>query len=437
MPSIARPRSLIRTVSTLLAAAVVIVAVALLLWRASGRPFPWSQAAPSYPLPAELPLIGRIALIADGTLWVIDPREGRKYEVAAVGPGARPRWSSDGEWLSYEQPDGLWVVHRDGREALLLAPGVASVDATWSPRHAVLAYPAPDGGLLLNDVTRGDDGKVQILPPVARVVAPVIWDPEGRQYAWVQSDRGNRLGTEALWTANFPRGEPRLLYSYSGPELIRLGGWSGDGQHIWFWRGDLSAQQPSPQSLFTLSVDGGRALRVAARAPVQTGAVVAAPSSSAVALLGGQVTPDAPVEPLQVLAIDDSAAQVSVPVSGSVASVAWAPDGSSLAFTSTEDGSGSRSQASVAVLPDMAIEALTGQSGPERAAEVWPQWSRTGEYVLMVRLAPGSSGRAELWVMKTDGTDARQVSASLDRPGETLGTAPLVDFGSLVAWHRR
>jgi len=94
----------------------------------------------------------RIAFEKAGTIWVMDRDGGNAIEVRSVG--CRPTWSPDGNMIAFSADDGsgtegVWVMRADGSGAMLLQsfPNAYSAQPVWSPDGTQILFQSPrDGG---------------------------------------------------------------------------------------------------------------------------------------------------------------------------------------------------------------------------------------------------------------------------------------------------
>lgn len=157
--------------------------------------------APSYAPGADRVVVGRYAPLANpaATYEMWNASTGRLLweRSACVYYGRPPQWSPDGTMAAIvlppdlscpgfgEQPDNLYVVHRNGRE-VLLAEGFTG-QATWSPDGTMIAgFLAGRGGAVAVLHVGARSMTIYELPESTHYLSPtqlIVWSPDGRYLA--------------------------------------------------------------------------------------------------------------------------------------------------------------------------------------------------------------------------------------------------------------
>jgi eukaryotic-like serine/threonine-protein kinase len=108
--------------------------------------------AANFAWPEFSPDSKRIAYRAQGRIWISPAGGGRSTPVTPVGAVATPTWSSDGRWIAYADPTGVWKVEAGGSAApVRVFDSGGIVPAAWSP----------DGKW----ITAGVEGKIGVVSP--------------------------------------------------------------------------------------------------------------------------------------------------------------------------------------------------------------------------------------------------------------------------------
>jgi Tol biopolymer transport system component len=238
----------------------------------------------------------------------------QRYELAIVNPDGtgfrkltrtlrqlgRPKWSPNGQWISFERLGRVWVISADGRRQRQVARGVWPA---WAPdsRHLVFVDQAGSTDPAGEGVLRW--GRITVLNlatgqrnVIGRGTMPE-WSPDGKRVAFVRYSftpvmRSHVANRSALFTVASDGSDSRMLFS--GFETLVPGDWTVLYRPRW------------------------------------------SPDSRTVAAYGEETNEG---RNALVLLTDASGGAVrtlvpDVPASGS--EVAWSPDGSKLAFTSDE-----------------------------------------------------------------------------------------------------
>jgi Tol biopolymer transport system component len=333
---------------------------------------------------------------ADGGLWVMRPsgdaarRVARASDSSSLSPsGRRVAILTDAGNLKIARPDGrtLRLVR------LKLRPGESIGDdvANWAPNGQRVAFYV-DGEtrsseyerILVVDLASGSVHS--ITPPGTSDDSP-SWSPDSRRIAFLT---GN--DTEDLDVMNGDgSGRNRLARNVSSNAIVPFT-WSPDGRWVAFMRGHGGTVGSRPRSIFVVAARGGRETRVAsARAinalawsPDDTRLAFSSTRGIAVARIGG--------------------ATVRSTRRGASSSLSWAPgsrilfaEGQSLYSTSAEG---------------RATRLLTSELN-----DGWPVWAPNGRAVAFVRGASSHGPEivpGEVWTMKTDGSVARRLGAGYE-----------------------
>ncbi len=413
---------------------------------------PSPEATPAATAPPAAGL-GKLALVRDGDIWVLDVESGRERQLTKDGQNAKPSWSADGGWLLfYKTPTGVpWVVREDGSGAQAVeAEGVRL--AAWSPGGYRLAYVTQDGALCAVDADGGD--RAQLLPP-GDEIHRVVWSADGERLAierWIQ---GKELTPppattvdQGIWLVDADGSGLAKLYapfqrSQLGP-VAYLGDWSPGGRRITFWQAGISASlRADGAPLLVLPAEGGEPQEIASFTLLKSGIVAWSPQGDRLAVVEGGGRETWVDKQIVVMQPDGSERRLLSDASRADLFPAWSPDGERIAFTSGESGY----EDYIVLLRTRRIWVAHSDGSDKRQltddpayADQFPLWSADGAHILFVRqqaeaismddgLAP-----VEIWLMEADGSEQRKVVDGLS--GGWFGYYGFVDWSELLDWHR-
>jgi nickel/cobalt exporter len=194
------------------------------------------------------------------TLWWVDVRTHNVEPLFQEDklPGANPRWSADGQWLSYATSENLRLYHFESGESREIKSSLG-VSAAWSP----------DGGsVLYRDVIIHNDQFVSqlfvydlesqtstnIRPDAGFENFLAAWSPDGRQIAVVRRDLSVERGDQ-IWLMNADGSDAHMLTDTPNALHGTLS-WSADGEYILYDLYDLDAF-PFQSTLQIIEVDSG------------------------------------------------------------------------------------------------------------------------------------------------------------------------------------
>jgi nickel/cobalt transporter (NicO) family protein len=170
------------------------------------------------------------------TLWWADITSGEANSVfqEAQLPGANPRWSPDGKWLSYAKSDEIRLYNLGTGESHAIQSPIASA-AYWSPdskkilyRDVILRDRLFITQLFVYDLSSGIEAKIN--PDLNYENLSAAWSPDGEWIAVVRRELSVPLGNQ-IWVMRADGSEPRALTSASGLLHNNLT-WSRDGKYL-------------------------------------------------------------------------------------------------------------------------------------------------------------------------------------------------------------
>jgi len=381
--------------------------------------------------------LGSVSWIQNGTLWIRRIPDGAPRALAAGTALYAPRFSPSGRWILFHDGDDLLrMVSADGTRSKSWA---ASGPGQWLPGRDRLAIGR-------RTVLSGDSDWSAPVTSYADPVGTVSED--GRRHAWVSSQEG---GTTRLFVGPFGSlAEPELVAEteQGGFEILSFirGGsrflyWTTDkdGADVWSYGMNIQiggGAQPVNTGVCTLVGDAyGKMVRLSPTADMLAAAV------------GG----DHLMYQDHSLVLADVSGDSKSPVvnitgpSVHVVNPAWSPDGRRLAWSQGPDANVFGKQLMehdhsltwqevwmrslrarrIWSAGDRGLGQPTQLTNDSRYGDENPVWSRDGKYILFVRTDERESDT--LWLMRADGSDAREVAGPLI-------TTPELSDQSLFDW---
>ncbi|MBE0683200.1 MAG: hypothetical protein IH589_14930 [Anaerolineales bacterium] len=170
------------------------------------------------------------------TLWWIDIDTGEDLPVFQESqlPGANPRWSPNGEWLSYATPQGIRLYHFEDGESRVIE-NILGAAVMWSPngksilmRDVVIKNEQFVTQLFLYDL---ESEKLTNLNPsdgVENILA--AWSPTGEMIAVVRRDLSVPRGDQ-IWLIRPDGSDARVITDV--PDILHASlNWSPDGRYL-------------------------------------------------------------------------------------------------------------------------------------------------------------------------------------------------------------
>ena len=310
---------------------------------------------------------------------------GAALTLVAFNPIQNPL--SDWSYLPSKDNSEIWTMSSDGsRQTRLLAAQGDGVD------YSLPAW-SPDGSRIAYTVWTNDDGAVTSID---------------------QDEQST-----AIWTMAADGSDRRLVVG-GGDDWAWIPAWSPDGQWLSYTITPVSAADAGPQrpeanqgpgpvgapstvpgnALWIVRADGTGARRLSGEG-VSAFAAVWSPDGARMAYLGSGVgaQPD-----IHVATFSDAGLTDDVVVAADSANewgLAWAPDGTALAFTSNRTGNDEIWSVDAATLSN--VQRLTDDGNGD-----WvPAFHRDGSRIAFVS---DRTGEPEIWSMALDGSDLRNLT---------------------------
>lgn len=409
------------------------------------------------PTPRQESALGLLAYVQGGDIWVKDLRtslDAEPVRLTTDGRNAEPRWSASGQWLAFRKGEhAVWLSRADGSAAQPVEQGTVSLFA-WSPTADRLAYSAGQRDLTVRDL---DAGETTTLIPGASPARPewvqsFVWEPSGRAIACQIVQRAGpgedsqpvrqtlrilRLGKDGADGADL------VINTLPMGLDIRLAGWSGDGTHVFFWQGPASASlQADGMELKSIPVGGGEPVTLATGMLPYDDFVAPGPAADRLALVvgGGRQAWSQ-----KALVLADAQGRVAVqasPADQAVASPAWSLDGQNVAYAALPVTAESESLAGGEevqnILNERRVWVVNADGTDQRPLtngpayrDERPLWSADGSQILFVRVR---DEQASLWLMRSDGSDAKQVVEELTPVPSLFGYYGHVDWDPTFDW---
>jgi ABC-type nickel/cobalt efflux system permease component RcnA/Tol biopolymer transport system component len=194
------------------------------------------------------------------TLWWVDAATGVAQPVFQDSqiPGGNPRWSPDGDWLSYATPEGIRLYQLENGESRVIA-NILGAAAMWSPngktillRDVVIRHDQFVTQLFLYDLAA--ETLVNINPGEGFENTLAAWSPDGNLIAVVRRDLSVTRGDQ-IWLMNADGSNARVLTN-DADALHGSLNWSPDGKHLLYELYALEAF-PFTSHLSVLNVETG------------------------------------------------------------------------------------------------------------------------------------------------------------------------------------
>lgn len=269
-------------------------------------------------------------------------------------------------------------------------PGAASTASagTYGGQNGQLAFARVDEtGVDIFTVDRdGSDLRRFINTPAGFASVYGDWSPDGRRLAF-DSDRS---GNVEIYVATLDGDIRRLTRNPAGDARPS---WTPDGRHLAF----ESDRSGSPQ-VYVMDVDGSH-VRQVTRFPAGAEEPAYSPTGQWITFLSGPPEKTA----LYVVRPDGSGLRALTPRWMNAGHPSWSPDGRTIVFNTNIEKPNGRIWT---VRLDGRMRQLT--RGSDGLEDFEPAYSPDGELIAFTRYR-GSPENADIWVMRADGSGARNL----------------------------
>ncbi|RMG67448.1 MAG: hypothetical protein D6715_04725, partial [Calditrichaeota bacterium] len=356
----------------------------------------------------------RIAYSSDESgrrdIWVRQLRAGQSINLTKDHPGSQntaPAWSPDGEWIAFasdrEQTTGLFAIPASGGNARrILAVGETGIDAVcWSPDASKLAFVTSKLSLGANAIytVSAQGGEKTELPFAIKglSVQDPAWSPDGRRLAIVEV-MGTGISTSKLWTLKL---DGRDLWPLTdATSFDRKPLWSADGKRIVF-----VSDRGGSSDIWWLPLDANGGAAGPAKAlttGVGVGAIALSVDGKKLAyekIVQTSSIWSMPMSKEGLLTLKD--AKLISAENNLIENAAISPDGKWLAFDSNRAGN-----------VDIWIMKTDGsdqrQVTTDPSHDWWPTWSPDSKRIAFHSLR---SGNRDIWVKPVAGGAAKQLTS--------------------------
>jgi dipeptidyl aminopeptidase/acylaminoacyl peptidase len=366
--------------------------------------------------------LGSVVWIQNGTLWIRYLPDGAPRALAAGTDLSAPKFSPSGRWILFNDSDDLLrVISADGTQS---KSWVTAGPAQWLPGRDCLTI---DQTTVLSE---GNGWSA----PVAACADPVgTVSEDGQRHAWVSDDSVKKrlfvgpFGSagESKLVAETEEGGFEIFSFIRGGSRFLYWTTDEDGANVWSYGMDIrigDGAQPVNTGICTLV--GGAYGKMVALSPT---------ADTLAAAVGG----DHLMYQDHSLVLADVSTDGKSPVvnitgpSVHVVNPAWSPDGRRLAWSQGPDAEvlgkqlmehderltweevwmRSLRERRIWLAADGGLGHPVQLTNDSRYGDQNPVWSRDGKYILFVRTDEQESDT--LWLMRADGSDAREVAGPL------------------------
>jgi len=170
------------------------------------------------------------------SLWWLDLASGKAQPVFQEErlPGSNPRWSPNGEWLSYATPEGIRLYHLESGESRLIK-NLLGAAVQWSPdsksillRDVIIKNERFLTQLFLYDLSSETITNLNANERMENILA--AWSPDGTSIAVVRRDLTIPRGDQ-IWIMRADGSDAHALTD--APAVLHGSlNWSADGKYI-------------------------------------------------------------------------------------------------------------------------------------------------------------------------------------------------------------
>ncbi len=174
--------------------------------------------------------------LALSSLWWFDVASGEAQSVFQEDrlPGTNPRWSPNGEWLSYATPEGIRLYNLESGENRMIKNTLRAA-AQWSPdgksillRDVVIKNDQFVTQLFLYDLSSDTITNLNADENMENILA--AWSPDGKFISVVRRDLSNPRGDQ-IWIMRADGSEAHAITN--APAVLHGNlNWSPDGKYL-------------------------------------------------------------------------------------------------------------------------------------------------------------------------------------------------------------
>jgi Tol biopolymer transport system component len=389
---------------------------------------------------------GKIAYVHQGVLWAKALSLARPTEIAR--DGENPQWSPSGQWLSYDIPrpaiNSLVVRAMSKPDVSLNLQTQGEVH--WSPTKDELGFVTAQGLMLIRPDKEGHRVEPQVLYPTQKpnVVFSFCWSLDGNRLAVLISGQG----TPTLWNVDPATKHADQIPMDADVGSAKLAGWTSDEQRIVMW--------PNPEESESVAADGLPLVAVSLTAPGAESFlkepvlrhpdfVSFSPKRPEILVTSGAYRDSWTNK--QLLIVNPTSGKSSTLTNRklAVASVAWSPDGESIAYSAGPDAGpvagGNPAKAALSQRHLWIVKASGQQprqlTSDSQYRDEYPTWSKDGRYVVFTRI--DSQDTISVWGIESGGgTPTKLVDAVMGGVGRDVwfGFYGHIRWETYLAWSR-
>ncbi|MBO9360637.1 MAG: PD40 domain-containing protein [Thermoflexus sp.] len=358
------------------------------------------------------------------------------------GRNCCPRWSPDGRWVAFLKEESLWAVEVGTGERRRIDEGPIRAFA-WSPAEDRLAFSGTGGQIA---VWEPPQAGIQVLigSGITLTLGRWAWSPDGEELAYeFMAYKFGRfewgLGKLSL------RGTITAMYASSSElRLPCLAGWSPDGRRLLACTGTPSATaEQDGMPLCWIPAEGGQPQCMEQKVLLHPDWLSWSPTGQ-LAVIVGEGRETWTNKGLALMDPETLAFRwLTLPTEQAPIQPFFAPDGGSIVYSAGPPtppaAAYARQESALAQRWIWVLDLGTGQrrmlTQDDRFRDERPFYDATGGHILFVRWDVVQP-RASLWLMKADGSAARQVVSELTPLPDPLSRCGHIDWSALWAWWR-
>ncbi len=368
------------------------------------------------------PSLGWLAYIQNGDVWMKELPDGQARRLTTDGHNHSPRWSPSGEFLTFANDKGSWVIKRSGEQAKSFDPANCSERLQYS--YAASCYPV-NGSLV---VRNADGSGTRVITSVeltagrpitgttVRIGGPIL-SPDRKWFAYdlmkVCEGQVPCYAYSGIWVAESDWRNVREVHTTGIPpqDDLAVFGWSLDSKAILFTRdpgfGISSTADGIP--LEAVSIKGDKPREITE--PFLWNYLDWSPDKRFLVIGEGfdrQTWTNKHITVYDLLTL--SKTQLTDNRTAAI-SPAWSPDAQHIAFVAMADiGSVGGGDAARNGMMRRRIWVMNRDGSNKHRLtndanyrDERPQWSADGSHILFVRLDPDD--HLSLWLMRSDGSE--------------------------------